>query len=160
MFTTISTIGVYTVVGARVRVVTGPFMHYFSRRVEDIRARKDELFTELEPKGLEILEEEAPKKTGNFSRNFQSDRDENRLWWFNTTVTKDGILLDLILDNSAGVTIINTKRSIAKPIKPSGPVTMFHIGLAAIVESAKTFSPPIWVNFHAILIIIIASGNS
>jgi len=102
MFTTISTIGVYIVVAARVKVITGPFQHYFARRVKDIKQYKEELFTELEPKGLEILEEEAPKNTGNFSKNFESKKDETRLWWFNLTETEDGILLDLILDNSAG----------------------------------------------------------
>ena len=64
-----------------------------------------------------------------------------------------------ILDNSAGVTIIKERRRIIKPIKPQGP-TVLPMGAAIIEDNEKTFETPSILNFQAILIIMIASGNS
>ena len=64
-----------------------------------------------------------------------------------------------IFDSSAGVTIISAIKSTIKPMNPMGPAVL-HIGADAIDDNANTLETPSILNFHAILIIIIARGNS
>ena len=52
-----------------------------------------------------------------------------------------------------------TKGPIINPIKPSGP-TVLQMGAAIIEDKEKTFVTPSRLNFQAMLIIIIANGNS
>lgn len=86
----------------RLKVVMGPFHHWFRTTTDKYRKRKDEIFTKAGPRGIELLAAEAPKRTGKFAGNFQFDRTGDRMWWFNPTRTEDGILLDLLIDRPPG----------------------------------------------------------